>query len=194
MPGHFESVGCYGDAGMSRHFASYARGAYHEYEWPRSPIAFDFPMDAMTRVNASIFMTHDDMVDRVENYDIHWHGQIYRNYEHGLDAYLKFAGDPYRYKYELVMPPISTTAGYAEDDPYPAPCQYYMATGKIYKRRYTPEEWAALGTAIEDDPVVAMVVEEEVDAAMNTTDPTGDGNTAMNDLEAIAPRSAELER
>ena len=29
---------------------------------------------------------------------------------------------------------------------------------------------------------------------MNITDPIGDGNTAMNDLEAIAPRSAELER
>ncbi len=86
--------------------------------------------------------------------------QIYRNWHHGLDCYVKFARDPHRYLYELVMPPISTTADYAEDDPYPAPCQYYMATGMAYKRCYTEEEWTALGTAMPAGaPATAMAVD-----------------------------------
>ena len=92
-----------------------------------------------------MYMTHDAMVALVESHPIHWHARIYRNYQHGLDAYVKFAGDRHIYKYLLEMPPIATSAGLSADDPYPSPIQYYLATGKLFQARYTPEEWAAMG-------------------------------------------------
>ena len=85
------------------------------------------------------------MVARVSAYPIHWHGRIFRDRGHGLDAHIKFAGDPHIYFYQLDMPPISTSAGLSPDDPYPSPVQYYLATGKRFVCRWTLEEYEATG-------------------------------------------------
>ena len=127
------------------HLASYARGCYFVYERPRSPMSFDLPLDQMDRVGAARYMSHDELVTMVEAFPVHYHARVFRNYGHQLELYIKFAGGEHFYKYELIMPPISTSAGLSEDDPYPAPSQYYLATGKRFIERYTPAGWAAIG-------------------------------------------------
>ena len=145
MPGHFCSFGSYSADDMAVHLSSFAVASYLEYDWERSPMAFDLPMNSLGRRDSVRYMSHEAMVDLVEGYAIHYHGRVFRNYDHGLDAYLKFAGDKHIYKYRLTMPAIATSAGLSEDDPYPSPVQYYLATGKIFEARHTPEEWAAMG-------------------------------------------------
>lgn len=144
MPGHFVSFGTYAENHQCVHLSSFARGCYHEFCWCRAPMAFDLPMDTLTRRGGVQYMSHEEMVAIVERYAVHYHGRVYRNYQHGLDCYIKFAADAHIYKYQLIMPPISTAAGADPEDPYPSPIQYYLATGKVLEARYTPAEWAAM--------------------------------------------------
>ena len=161
MPGHFVSFGTYADNNGAVHPSSFARGCYHEFNWDRSPIALDLPMDSLTRHGGAHYMSHDEMVAIVERYAVHYHGRVYRNYEHGLDCYITFAADQHIYKYKLIMPSISTTAGADPDDPYPSPIQYYLTTGKVLEARYTPAEWAAMDLDVAAD---AMPSEDAPDA------------------------------
>ena len=144
MPGHFVSFGTYAGDNGAVHYSSFARGCYHKFTWERSPIAFDLPMDSLSREGDAVYMDHDAMVSIVEQHPVHYHGRVYRNYDHDLDLYIKFAADDYIYKYKLAMRPISTTAGADPDDPYPAPVQYYLATGKTYETRFSPAEWESM--------------------------------------------------
>ena len=144
MPGHFVSIGSYARGDGTVHYSSFARGCYFCYTWERSPMSFDFPMDTMSREGDAVYMEHDAMVSIVEQHPVHWHGRVYRNYDHQLDLYVKFAADDYVYKFKLTMPPVLTTAGADPEDPYPAPVQYYLATGKIYETRFSPAEWESM--------------------------------------------------
>ena len=144
MPGGFQSIGYYGEDGKNYHWSSFTAGGYLRWEAEGSPMAFDMPIMRMEQVGDPTYMTHAAMVADCEARLMHMHGRVYRNYDGDLDLYIKFAFDDHIYHYQLVMPPMATGADYSEDDPYPTPQQYYLATGKTYVRRYTPAEWAAM--------------------------------------------------
>ena len=128
----------------------------------------------------------------VEAFPIHYHGRVFRNHEHQLDLYCKFAGDAHYYKYELVMPPISTSAGLSEDDPYPAPSQYYLATGKRFIERYTPAGWAAIGMGHVAGYVDAdATIDPNVDPNTDAGGAAPPGGSSMDDA-AMAHADADM--
>ena len=70
---------------------------------------------------------------------------MYGNYQRELDCYIKFSSDATAvHHYQLEMPEwiIADDAIHAGDF-YPQPNTFYQATGKVWKARYTDEDWAA---------------------------------------------------
>ena len=119
---------------------------------------FDLPMTDLEELDGVETMDFDQHRALLQATGHHyWIGRVYRNYDRGLDLYVEFANDPMVYKYELLMPPYAQEAedyanipNYGGDGVYPAPSQWYLATGKAYIAQYTPEEWAAMGTTAEE--------------------------------------------
>ena len=132
------------DLGM---YCSYCAGGYYDYDGRMPVMSIELPMDNLNRGSVPIYMTHDEMIARVQAKSVyHWYGQVFRNYNRELDMYITYAGDPKTYHYQLKMPegPVNPEGDdLSECDPYPATHQFYMATGKILKGVYTAEEWAA---------------------------------------------------
>ena len=134
----------------------------------------------------------------VETYRLHWHAYVQKNYDDGLDFYVKCAFDVHVYKYQLIMPAMDhvvddNAIDAGEPDGYPHFTQYYLATGKTYVCRYTPAEWAAMGDTTVG-PVAAIAPAEPIGAGvgtdtMDTVEPIGAGvgTDTMDTAEPIVP-------
>ena len=130
----------------------------------------------------------------VETYRLHWHAYVQKNYDDGLDFYVKCAFDVHVYKYQLIMPAMDyvvddNAIDAGEPDGYPHFTQYYPATGKIYVCRYTPVEWAAIGGATVG-PVAAIAPAEPIRAGVGT-DTMDTAETIVPDVETGTMDAAE---
>ena len=133
-------------------------GRWIVYDNERPAGGFDLPMNDLSARPDEEVMTYEEHRSQLEATGrYYWMARCYRNYQGKLDFYVEFANDPMVYKYELLMPPYVQEAedhanipNYGGDGVYPAPSQWYLATGKAYVAQFTPEEWAAMGTTAEE--------------------------------------------
>lgn len=136
------------------------------YGSPKAAGAFDLPMDDLTELAGEETMDYEQHRQLLQSSGGHyWIGQVMRNYDRGLDFYVEFKGDAFVYKYTLTMPDYVQEAenlhnepNYEADGVYPAPSQWYLATGKNYVTKYSAAEWAAMGddVTMTDDSVPAI--------------------------------------
>ena len=86
------------------------------------------------------------------------------------------------------MPSIPTSHGYDATDPYPSPCQYYLATGKTFVRRYSPTEWAAAGALMAgDDEAGSDGSITEIDADDSMPEPHADDSMPVPPADVPMP-------
>ena len=126
---------------------------------------FDLPMNDLSVRDGEVSMNYEQHRAQLEATGRHyWLARCYRNYDGELDFYVEFKGDPHVYYYQLTMPDRVIDGETYEDLPnydgdgiYPSPSQWYLATAKIYIRKYTAAEFAAIGTGgyTTDDPMQA---------------------------------------
>ena len=117
------------------------------------------PMDAMTYVDGpEQHLSYDELLAEARGLSDYWYlVRVYRNYAGGLDAHYRFADDDNIYVYTLDMPAIvqddagDTIMNANYDNPYPAPFQWYLSTGKTWVATYTASEYAMLGSYDADD-------------------------------------------
>ena len=124
---------------------------------------FDMPMDQLSKREGQVTMTYEQHRAQLAATGRHyWLARCYRNYDGELDFYVEFKDDPHFYYYQLTMPDRVMDAETYEVHPnhdgdgiYPSPSQWYLSTGKIYIRKYTAAEFAAIGTGgyTTDDPM-----------------------------------------
>ena len=131
-----------------------AANYWQDFAWSRPLAGFDMPMDQLVRVGEPYYRTFEEQQAYLQSTGrAYWLGKVYRNYAGGLDLHLSFSGDTNIYFYQLQMPdyvqdpegPI--VENFDGDGAYPAPCQWFYATGKTFIRTYTAAEYTAMSSS-----------------------------------------------
>ena len=177
MPGYHAIVAGEQDADYNTTvYSTIAKNLFEKYSWHRPIQAFDLPMDTMSRHRGYESMTENELLARLRaSGRTYWIGRVYRNYEstrggaNELDLHIHFKGDDNTYHYVLHMPDVvveaeATTMGHPnihDDDPYPAPCQWYLATTKTYVGIKPDANFGTIAPVSEDGAIAAEAPDAE---------------------------------
>ena len=130
---------------------TFAAGRFHTYEGERPAELVELPIDYVNHEPGEEALSYEELRAVLAAYGgYYWTVRVHREYGGELDAYYQIGDDDHIYHYRLTMPEWvlapegEYSPNYRDDNPYPAPFQWYLATGRVFVRSYTAREYDLL--------------------------------------------------